>query len=65
LPQWRDTWLLSLAAVPAFIAASIVFSLIGDGAATRAGAVVWFLWLALVAFRQLQKSEQGGVRTAV
>jgi hypothetical membrane protein len=65
LPQWRDTWIPTLAAVPAFIAASIVFSLIGDGAATRAGAVVWFLWLGLVAFRLLQKSEQGGVRTAV
>jgi hypothetical membrane protein len=65
LPQWRDTWIPTLAAVPAFIAASIVFSLIGDGAATRAGAVVWFLWLGFVAFRLLQKSEQGGVRTAV
>jgi hypothetical membrane protein len=64
LPAWRDTWLLSVAAVPAFIAASIVFSLIGDGAATRAGAVVWFLWLAFVAFRLLQKADEGGVRTA-
>jgi Protein of unknown function (DUF998) len=65
LPAWRDTWLPSLAAVPASIAASVVFSLIGDGASTRAGAVVWFLWLAFVAFRLLQKADEGGVRTAV
>jgi hypothetical membrane protein len=65
LPRWRDAWLPTLAAVPASIAASVVFSLLGDGASTRAGAVVWFLWLAFVAFRLLQKADEGGVRTAV
>ena len=65
LPRWRDTWLPTLLAVPFFIAASILGSILGDGAATRAGAVAWFLWLGFVAFRLLQKSEEGGVRTAV
>jgi hypothetical protein len=51
--------------VPFFIAASILGSIIGDGASTRAGAIMWFVWLGFVAFRLLQKSEEGGVRTAV
>jgi hypothetical protein len=38
-----------------FIAASILVSLIGSGASTRAGAVTWFLWLAFVAFQLLRK----------
>jgi Protein of unknown function (DUF998) len=37
IPRWRDTWLPSLAAVPLFFAASVVFSGIGAGASTRAG----------------------------
>lgn len=57
LPRWRDTWLPTLAAVPLFVAASIVFSGIGAGASTRAGAVAWIVWLAFVAFRLLKKSE--------
>jgi hypothetical membrane protein len=64
-PQWRNSWIPTLAAAPAVIVASIGFSVIGDGAATRAGAVVWFLWLGFVAFRLLQNAETGGVRTEV
>jgi hypothetical membrane protein len=65
LPEWRDTWLPTLAAIPAFIAASILFSTVGTGASTRAGAITWFVWLAFVAVRLLQKSDPGGVRTEV
>jgi hypothetical membrane protein len=65
LPRWRDAWLPTLLAVPFFIAASILGSIIGDGASTRAGAITWFVWLGFVALRLLQKSEEGGVRTAV
>jgi hypothetical protein len=65
LPRWRNTWLPTLLAVPFFFAASIVGSIIGDGASTRAGAVAWFLWLGFVAFRLLQNAETGGVRTEV
>lgn len=57
LPHWRDTWVVTAATVPFFFAASIVFSLLGDGASTRAGAVAWFIWLAFIAFQLLQKSE--------
>ena len=53
LPGWRDLWLLTLLAVPAVIATSVVFSILGNGAATRAASIVWFLWLAFVAFRLL------------
>lgn len=59
LPEWRDLWLPTLLAVPAVIAVSILFSIIGDGAATRAASIAWFLWLALVAFRLLRIASSG------
>jgi hypothetical protein len=54
-----------LLAVPFFIAASILGSIVGPGGSTRAGAVAWFVWLGFVAFRLLRKTAEGGVRTAV
>ena len=63
LPGWRRAWLPSLLAIPVFFAVSILFSLIGDGAATRAGAVAWFVWLAYVAYELFQKAERSRVRT--
>lgn len=62
LPSWHSAWLPTLAAIPAFFVMSILFSLIGDGAATRAGALTWFLWLAYVAFQLLKKSDDGHSR---
>lgn len=53
---WRDSWLPSLLTVPAVIAANVVFSAIGDGAATRAGTVVVFVWVAFVGLRLWQKA---------
>jgi Protein of unknown function (DUF998) len=64
-PGWHDTWLPTLAASPGVVAVSLGFSALGEGAATRAGGVAWFLWLAFVAFRLLRKAETGGVRTEV
>jgi hypothetical protein len=32
LPDWRDTWIPTLAAIPASLAAGVVFSTLGDGA---------------------------------
>ncbi len=58
LPSWRNAWLPTLAAIPAFFLASILFSLIGDGASNRAGALTWFVWLAFVAFQLLKKTEE-------
>jgi Protein of unknown function (DUF998) len=63
LPGWRRAWLPSLLAIPVFIAASVLFSLIGNGASTRAGAVAWFIWLGYVAYELLQKAEVSRVRT--
>jgi Protein of unknown function (DUF998) len=57
IPAWRDSWLPSLIAVPAFLLASIVFSASGDGASTRAGLVVFTLWIAFVSVRLLQKGD--------
>jgi hypothetical membrane protein len=62
LPNWRDTWLPAPAAIPAFLAASVLFSLLGDGASTRAGAITWLLWLAFLAFQLLRKGEGSRVR---
>jgi hypothetical membrane protein len=54
LPEWRDLWLPTLLAVPVVIAASVLVSILGNGASARAASITWFLWLALIAFRLLQ-----------
>lgn len=56
-PAWRDSWLPSLLTVPAVIAANVVFSAVGDGAAIRAGTVVIYIWIAFVGLRLWQKSD--------
>jgi hypothetical protein len=58
IPAWRDSWLPSLLTVPAILLANIVFSAVGNGAATRAGTVVAFLWTAFVSVRLLQKGDR-------
>jgi hypothetical membrane protein len=63
LPEWRRAWLPSLLAIPVFFAVSILFSILGNGAATRAGAVAWFAWLAYVAYELLQRGRKEPVRT--
>jgi Protein of unknown function (DUF998) len=65
LPEWRHAWLPSLATLPAIIVANVVFSTLGDGAATRAGTFVWFLWVAYLGVLLIQKAERSRVRTAV
>ena len=54
---WRDTWIPTLAAVPASIVVGILFSGLGVGAATRATSLTWMLWAEFVAFRLLQKTR--------
>jgi hypothetical protein len=54
---WRDSWIPSLLTLPAVFAANVAFSAVGDGAATRAGTVVIFAWIALVSVRLLTKGE--------
>ncbi|MFL6010154.1 MAG: DUF998 domain-containing protein [Gaiellaceae bacterium] len=56
-PAWRDSWIPSLLTAPAVFAANLAFSAVGDGAATRAGTVVIFVWIAFVSVRLLQKGE--------
>ena len=57
LLQWRDLWLPTLLALPVVVGASIVFSIIGDGAAVRAASITWFLWLGLLAWRLLRIAD--------
>jgi hypothetical protein len=65
IPDWREAWLPSLLEVPAGIAAGVVISVLGDGAAVRAGTFVWFLWAAYLGVLLIRKAEGGRVRTAV
>jgi hypothetical protein len=58
IPAWRDSWLPSLVATPVALLASVAFSLIGDGAATRSATVIVVAWMAFVSIRLLQKGEQ-------
>jgi hypothetical protein len=58
IPAWRDSWLPTLAAVVGIVLANVVFSVWGDGAATRAGTDVALLWIAFVGYRLVQKAER-------
>jgi hypothetical protein len=58
IPAWRNAWLPSLLTLPAIVLANVVFSAVGDGAATRAGTVVAFLWIAYVSVRLLQEGAR-------
>jgi hypothetical protein len=57
-PDWRGAWLPSLLTLPAIIVANVVFSAVGDGAATRAGTVVAFAWFAFVGAWLLRESSR-------
>ena len=51
---WRSAWLPTLAVIPGLIAAEVIFSTWGDGAATRAGTLVVFAWIAYLGVRLLR-----------
>ena len=57
-PAWRGAWLPSLLVLPAIIVANVVFSAVGNGAATRAGTVVAFVWIAFVGAWLLRESSR-------
>jgi hypothetical protein len=57
-------WIAGGLAQPSAYAANIVFSAWGDGAATRAGTVVVFLWVAFVSAWLLRTSMRGAAPTA-
>ena len=57
-PAWHAAWLPSLLTLPAIIVANVVFSAVGDGAATRAGTVVAFCWIAFIGTWLLRESSR-------
>jgi hypothetical protein len=61
IPAWRDSWVPSLITVPAILLANVVCSSLGNGAATRAGTVVAFLWIALIGMRLLQHGDRSAM----
>ncbi len=58
LAHWRDAWLPTLAVIPASLVASVLFSLLGNGASNRAGAIAWLLWLAYIGVQLLRKADE-------
>jgi hypothetical protein len=65
IPRWRDSWLPTIAAIPAIFIASVAFSSLGAGAAQRAASVVGFGVFAFFGFRLLQhanKAQKGLVQ---
>src|SRR4051794_28900241 len=56
--EWRGAWIPMLAAVPAVLAANLLFSPLGAGAATRAGTVVVFSAFAFVGVWLLRSSDR-------
>jgi hypothetical protein len=64
VPAWRPVWLVTLLATPASILASALFSALGDGAATRTGSIVWFVWLAFLALHLLRVTSDQREMTA-
>ena len=43
--------------VPVVVGVSVLFSVIGDGAAVRAASITWFLWLGLLAWRLMRLAD--------
>jgi hypothetical membrane protein len=64
IPAWRSAWLPSLLTLPAIIVANVIFSAVGGGAATRAGSVVAFAWIAFVGARLLAEPAAEAPTTA-
>jgi hypothetical protein len=64
IPEWRSLWLPSLLAVPVLLAVSVLFSVIGDGAAQRAANITLFLWVVLLAWRLMRLADGRIVRPA-
>ena len=56
-PAWRGAWVPSLLVLPVIIVANVVYSAAGNGAATRAGTVVAFVWIAFVGAWLLRESS--------
>lgn len=63
-PGWRSAWIPTLLALPAIIATGAAFASIGEGAASRAGSVAWFLWLGFVAHRLWRATTATGAPAA-
>jgi hypothetical protein len=55
--RWRGAWLPTLLVVPGVLVANVVFSIWGDGAATRAGTTVVFIWFAYVGLMLLRTAS--------
>jgi hypothetical protein len=63
IPEWRDAWLPTLAAIPVAIVCGVLFSGLGDGAAVRATTATWFVWLAFLAVWLMRRGDARHVQT--
>src|ERR671910_3890745 len=58
IPEWRDAWLPTLAAIPVAIVCGVLFSGLGDGAAVRATTATWVVWLAFLAVWLMRRGRR-------
>src|SRR5215216_315194 len=63
IPEWRGAWPPSLLAVPASIVCGLLFSVLGNGASTRAMTLTWFAWLVFLAVRLMRTANARQVQT--
>ena len=63
IPQWRGAWLPTLLSVPVSIVCGVLFSVLGDGASTRAMTLTWFAWLVFLAVRLMRTGNGRQVQT--
>jgi Protein of unknown function (DUF998) len=63
IPEWRGAWLPSLLVLPAGIVCGVLFSVLGDGAAQRAGNLTVFAWLVFLAVWLIRTANARQVQT--
>jgi hypothetical membrane protein len=63
IPEWRGAWLPSLLVVPASIVCGVLFSVLGNGASTRAASLTLFAWFVFLAVRLLRTADARQVQT--
>ena len=57
VPEWRGLWVPTLVFAVGTIAAAVIGGAIGEGVASLLAALVWFIWITVLAARMLRLSR--------
>ncbi len=57
IPEWHDLWISTLVFAVGTIAAAVVGGAVGEGVASLSAALVWFIWITILAARMLRLSR--------